>query len=121
MLSTKFAIGGIVVPLGFSFDPSALIKEPGVYRIKSIKYNDKKIRTEIDDRTTFTIGNPSTTPTTPVLGKHRLVQVDGKEKIYYINPKGMIIPLKNDKVFFSYGNKKDQLESITQAEFDLYK
>jgi hypothetical protein len=54
-LSEKFAIGGILTPLGFSFDPSAKITQPGTYKIKSIKYNKNKFEFGVDAKTTFTI------------------------------------------------------------------
>lgn len=54
-ISNQFNIGGITVPLGFSFNPSEKITIPGTYKIKSIKFNHRKFEFGVDPKTTFTI------------------------------------------------------------------
>lgn len=120
-LSTKFAIGGIIVPLGFSFDPSTKITESGKYKIKSINYNGNKFSFTVDKDTVFIIGSgdPTTTDTS-IYGKEKVVKVKGSNKLYYINTRGQYLPLLNKEVFASYGNKTENIESITKKVLKKY-
>jgi hypothetical protein len=52
----------------------------------------------------------------------RLFQVTGDESgvVYYLTDNGSIRPMLNDDVFFSYGNRKEDIILITQKEFNFY-
>lgn len=58
--------------------------------------------------------------TPPIYGKERVVKIKGTNKLYYINARGQYIPFLNKKVFASYGNKTENLESITKKELKKY-
>lgn len=52
----------------------------------------------------------------------RLFMVEGDEtfQAYYLTEGGMIRPILNDVVFYSYGNRKEDLITINQKEFNYY-
>lgn len=55
----------------------------------------------------------------------RLFMVQGTEDeedqtIYYLTEGGMLRPILNDKVFYSYGNRKEDVIFINQKEFNYY-
>src|SRR3989338_1642014 len=43
-----------------------------------------------------------------------------KPTIYYLTDGGMLRPILNDKVFYSYGNRKEDIIAINQKEFNYY-
>ena len=49
-----------------------------------------------------------------------LVEGDESQQIYYLNESGMIRPVLNDKVFYSYGDRKEDIITINQKEFNYY-
>lgn len=49
-----------------------------------------------------------------------VVAEDETETIYYLTTGGMIRPMLNDEVFFSYGNRKEDVVYITAKEFNFY-
>jgi hypothetical protein len=52
----------------------------------------------------------------------RLFMVEGSEDltIYYLTDSGMVRPILNDKVFYSYGDRKEDVITINQKEFNYY-
>lgn len=52
----------------------------------------------------------------------RLFLTEGGEaaQIYYLTDGGMIRPILNDAVFYSYGNRKEDIITINQKEFNYY-
>ncbi|OGN00559.1 MAG: hypothetical protein A3B91_01645 [Candidatus Yanofskybacteria bacterium RIFCSPHIGHO2_02_FULL_41_29] len=54
----------------------------------------------------------------------RLFIVEGAEEenptIYYLTDGGMIRPILNDKVFYSYGDRKEDVIAVSQKEFNYY-
>jgi len=59
----------------------------------------------------------------------RLFKVETEEKnkdedvtptIYYLTEGGMLRPIINDAVFYSYGNRKEDIVTINQKEFNYY-
>lgn len=54
----------------------------------------------------------------------RLFMVEGTEEenpiIYYLTDGGMLRPMLNDKVFYSYGNRKEDVIIINEKEFNYY-
>lgn len=54
----------------------------------------------------------------------RLFMLEGEETenktIYYLTDGGMIRPILNDKVFFSYGNRKEDVVTINPKELNFY-
>lgn len=55
----------------------------------------------------------------------RLFIVEGTEEdkspvVYYLTDSGMLRPILNDKVFYSYGDRKEDVISINQKEFNYY-
>jgi len=52
-----------------------------------------------------------------------IVKSDQEEEnptIYYLTEGGMIRPILNEKVFYSYGNRKEDVIAISQKEFNYY-
>jgi hypothetical protein len=52
-----------------------------------------------------------------------IVEGDADEKnptIYYLTDGGMIRPILNDEVFYSYGNRKEDVITINEKEFNYY-
>ncbi|KAF0216412.1 MAG: hypothetical protein FD167_5178, partial [bacterium] len=51
-----------------------------------------------------------------------IVEGSGEENptIYYLTDTGMLRPILNDKVFYSYGNRKEDIITINQKEFNYY-
>lgn len=43
-----------------------------------------------------------------------------KPQIYYLTGGGMLRPILNDKVFYSYGDRKENVITINQKEFNYY-
>lgn len=66
--------------------------------------------------------------TTKELAKYptaRLFLVAGTEEketptVYYLTESGMLRPMLNDKVFYSYGDRKEDAITINQKEFNYY-
>lgn len=66
--------------------------------------------------------------TTQELNKYpdaRLFMVKGNEEekdqvIYYLTDGGILRPMLNDKVFYSYGNRKEDVITINRKEFNYY-
>lgn len=62
------------------------------------------------------------------LGKYplaRLFMVEGTEEdenpaVYYLTDGGMLRPILNDTVFYSYGDRKEDVITINQKEFNYY-
>lgn len=56
----------------------------------------------------------------------RLFIVEGQDEdeenptIYYLTEGGMLRPIINDKVFYSYGDRKEDVVTINQKEFNYY-
>ncbi len=52
----------------------------------------------------------------------RLFQVEGDDTktVYYLTDNGMVRPILNDKVFYSYGDRKEDIITINQKEFNYY-
>lgn len=52
----------------------------------------------------------------------RLFIVEDSENpaVYYLTESGMLRPMLNDKVFYSYGNRKEDIIAINQKEFNYY-
>lgn len=55
----------------------------------------------------------------------RLFVVESAEEeenptVYYLTEGGMLRPILNDKVFYSYGNRKEDVITIDQKEFNYY-
>lgn len=48
------------------------------------------------------------------------VASDESNTIYYLTGQGMIRPILNDKVFDSYGNRKEDVIMVNQKEFNYY-
>ncbi|MDP3793037.1 MAG: hypothetical protein Q8Q89_04915 [bacterium] len=51
-----------------------------------------------------------------------VVENSGEENptIYYLTESGMLRPILNDKVFYSYGNRKEDVITINRKEFNHY-
>lgn len=49
-----------------------------------------------------------------------IVEGDETQTIYYLTEGGMIRPILNDEVFYSYGNRKEDVITINQKEFNYY-
>ena len=55
----------------------------------------------------------------------RLFIVEGDKNlenpsVYYLTEERMLRPILNDKVFYSYGNRKEDVITINQKEFNYY-
>ena len=49
-----------------------------------------------------------------------LIENDESQQIYYLTKSGMIRPVLNDEVFYSYGDRKEDVITINQKEFNYY-
>ena len=56
------------------------------------------------------------------LAKLFIVEGDSQENptVYYLTESGMLRPMLNDQVFYSYGNRKEDVIAINQKEFNYY-
>ena len=49
-----------------------------------------------------------------------IIQGDESQQIYYLTEGSMIRPMLNDSVFYSYGNRKEDIITINQKEYNYY-
>lgn len=54
------------------------------------------------------------------LPKSLLIKTADSKTVYFVNNVGLKLPMFNDKVFYSYGNKLADIKTISQTELDSY-
>lgn len=50
----------------------------------------------------------------------RLIKLDGSDTVYWVSGGNIKIPMLTRAVFLSYGNKDEDVQSVSQDEFDFY-
>ncbi len=130
-LSNKFHIGGITVPLGFNAPPNSVITTPGVYKIVKATYNGYSFNYTGNSGSMFTVGTgipsayptptPTYTPTPPTAGcGPKTAKVDDDPTIYFVTASCLKMPILSARVFLSYGNRWENIQTISQEDLDSY-
>ncbi|MFA5991266.1 MAG: hypothetical protein WC794_03410 [Candidatus Doudnabacteria bacterium] len=50
----------------------------------------------------------------------RLIKLEGTSTVYWVNANNLKIPMWTDAVFKSYNNNSEEVQTVTQEEFDFY-
>jgi plastocyanin len=50
----------------------------------------------------------------------RLIKLDGDDTVYWVSPNNLKIPMHSRAVFLSYHNKDEDVQTVSQEEFDYY-
>lgn len=50
----------------------------------------------------------------------RLIKLEGTETVYWVSPNNLKIPMFSEAVFKSYKNNPEDVQTVSQAEFDYY-
>ncbi len=101
-VQTQYFVIHVVAPDGTTPPPADTTVPSGLQMPAGLEYQD------VADSSAFYQNGP------------RLIKLDGSNVVYWVNPMNLKIPMWTDAVFKSYNSNPEEVQVVSQEEFDFY-